>query len=334
MVNRESENEKGILFANLVSRNGVVTDGNAVSFSSQFSNKIDGDDVTKFGVPAESFAVKRMGKLLTVEARGEINVTDTIFYSLRNLTKQDYTIILYPRNIRSSLDAYLIDGYLKTERQINLAESSVFNFNVTDDKASSNPDRFYLVFRAAAGPLAVSFVSMNAGLKNENVLIEWKVENEKEIKNYEVEYSADGIHFTPIGVVSSSNGLNKNYNFTHFKPATGNAFYRIKINKIDGNSEYQKVLKVIIPSGISSILIYPNPVKGKVINLRFVKQPLGKYRFVLHNSLAQKVLSKEIIYSGEKHLSLNCSRILTAGVYQLEIIKPNGERELLKVKSE
>ena len=119
MVNRESENDKGILFANLISKNGIVVDGNAVSFSVKFSNKIDGDDVTKFGVPAESFAVKRMGKLLTVEAREEINVTDTIFYSLRNLIKQDYTIILYARNVRSPLDAYLIDRYLKTEKQIN-----------------------------------------------------------------------------------------------------------------------------------------------------------------------------------------------------------------------
>jgi len=334
MVNREYENDKGILFANLFSKNGIVIDGNAVSFSGKFSNKIDGDDVTKFGVPAESFAVKRMDKLLTVEAREEIKVTDTIVYSLRNLIKQDYTIILYTHNIQSSLDAYLVDCYLRTERQINLSDSSVISFSVTDDKASSNPDRFYLVFRAAAGPLAVSFVSMNAHLKDENVLIEWKVENEKEIKDYEVEYSTDGIYFTPIGVVSASDGVNKNYNFIHFRPLTGNAFYRIKIDKINGESEYQKVLKVIVPSSISAIHIYPNPVQAQRINLQFVKQPLGKYRFVLHNSLGQKVLSKEIIYSGETHLSLNCSRILTAGMYQLEIIKPNGERESLKVKSE
>ena len=175
---------------------------------------------------------------------------------------------------------------------------------------------------------------MNAHLKNENVLIEWKVENEKEIKNYEVEYSADGIHFTVIGEVSASDVFIKNYNFVHFQPLAGDAFYRIKINKINGESEYQKVLKVVIPSKISAIHIYPNPVQGHVINLQFVKQPLGKYRFVLHNSLAQKVLSKEITYSGETYLSLNCSRILTAGVYQLEIIKPNGEIESLKVKSE
>ncbi len=165
------------------------------------------------------------------------------------------------------------------------------------------------------------------------MIIKWKVENESDIKNYGVEYSTDGIHFTQIGVVSASESFHGNYKFTHFHPNAGNAFYRIKINKINGESAYQKVLKVIIPADISGIKIYPNPVRGNDINLQFKKQPFGKYRFSLYNSLGQKVFAKEIIYKGETNLSLKCWKSINTGVYQLEIIKPNGEKYSIKIKS-
>jgi hypothetical protein len=334
LVNREYENKRELLFANLIGQNGNVIDGNAVSFSGEFSNKVDGDDAFKIAAPAESFALERSGKTLAVEAREEIKMTDTIFYSLKNLTLQQYKLVFIPQEIRSGFEAYLVDRYLQTERQISFSDTSIINFTVTSEKSSYDPERFFVIFRAAAGPLAISTFAMNASERDGNVLIEWTVEDEKEVKNYEVEYSADGIHFSKIGIVSASYGHNKNYNFTHFQPATGNAFYRIKISKINGESAYQKVLKVIIPSNVSAIHIYPNPVHGKVINLQFIKQPLGEYRFSLYNSLGQIVLNKEIIYKGEANLLLNCRTNLSIGLYQLQIIKPNGENESLKIKSE
>ncbi|MDE3185839.1 MAG: hypothetical protein KGM16_20695 [Bacteroidota bacterium] len=332
MVNRQSENDNGILFANLATKNGTILDGNAVSFSSNFSNKIDGDDALKISAPAENFAVRRAGKILTVEARQEINPTDTVFYTFKNLTRQDYKIIFVPRQLHSQLDGYLVDQFLKTQTQISFTDTSFFNFTVTDDKASSNPDRFYLVFRAVAAPLGLSLISMNAFSENGNVSIEWKVENEHDVKNYEVEYSTDGTHFSNIGVVSNGNPAGQYY-FLHQKPGTGIAYYRIKINKINGESEYKKVVRVFIPDFIQCIHVYPNPIRQGVINLQFVKQPLGNYCFNLYNILGQSELSEVVNYKGEDLLSLKTLKNLSVGIYELEIIKPNGERATLKIKS-
>ncbi|HSN08014.1 MAG TPA: hypothetical protein VLS85_03195, partial [Hanamia sp.] len=333
MVNRQSENDKGILFANFATKNGTILDGNAVSFSDNFSNKIDSDDALKISAPAENFALRRAGKILTVEARQKINPTDTVFYSLKNLARQDYKIFFVPRQLHSQLDGYLVDQFLKTETQISFTDTSSFNFTVTDDKASSNPDRFYLVFRAAAGTLGLSLISINAFFKDGSVSIEWKVENENDVKNYEVEYSTDGIHFSNIGVVSKGNPTGQ-YSFLHQNPGTGiAAYYRIKINKINGESEYKKVVRVSIPGFIQGIHVYPNPIQRGVINLQFVKQPLGNYRFNLYNILGQSEYSEVINYKGEDLLSLKTLKNLSIGIYELEIIKPNGERATLKIKN-
>ena len=331
LVTRQSQDENEILFANLLSKNGTVLDGNAVSFSQKYSDKIDGDDALKIAAAGENFALKRENTMLTVEAREEIKPADTIFYILKNLSKQDYHLVFVPQKLTSQLDAYLVDNYLKTDRLIRLSDTSVIDFSVTTDAASAKADRFYIVFRASAGPLAVSFISMNAFPKDGNVVINWKVECDNEVKNYVVEYSVDGLHFSDIGTVSPS-GFPKNYTLVHAQAKTGTGFYRIRINKINGDVEYQKVIKVIIPGFIAGIYIYPNPIQFSFIALQFVKQPLGKYRFSLYNPLGQKMFSQEIVYKGESSLSLKTMKSFSAGLYQLEIIKPGGERTFLKIK--
>jgi hypothetical protein len=213
-----------------------------------------------------------------------------------------------------------------------LLDSSFVNFSVTADKASANANRFYLVFRAAAGPVAVSVVSMNAYPKDGNVFIEWKTENESDVKNYEVEYSKDGIHFSKTGMVNSKEGLSNSYLFIHHEAQKGNNFYRIKINKSNGGVEYEKVIKVFISEHSPSIKIYPNPVKEGIIKVQFINQPKGKYRFSLFNSIGQKIATKEIMYPGGEGLQTFKPNVdFIQGVYNLEILKPNGDIKTLKV---
>ena len=117
----------------------------------------------------------------------------------------------------------------------------------------------------------------------------------------------------------------------HDHPNAETVYYRIKINKINGESEYKKVAKVIIPGIIAKIQIVPNPIQQRIIKLQFVKQPLGKYLFNLYNAVGQKIFSEKLAYKGGANLSLKTIEYLHAGIYQLEIIKPNSARTLLKI---
>lgn len=332
LINREPEGEKVILFANLISKNGILVDGNAVSFSPYFSNKIDGNDALKISAGGENFSLQRDDKMLAVEAREPIKGVDTIFYNLNNLSKQEYRLAFISQNIHTGFDAYLVDQYLQTETQISLFDSSFINFSVTTDKASANANRFYIVFRAAAAPLSVSFLSINAYPKDGNVRIEWEVENENDVKNYEVEYSTDGIHFSKLGTIPSLNTLANNYSFVHQQPLPGTGYYRLMINKLNGETGYKKILKVYIPEPATLIGVYPNPVEDGIIKLKFINQPIGKYRFNLFNSIGQRIATKDIIYEGGDILQTFKPDVdFIQGIYNLEILRPNGDIKTLKV---
>src|SRR6185437_9578583 len=192
LVNRELIIERPILFANLIS-GGIISDGNAVAFDQKFSNKGDGDDALKMNNSGENFAINTDGKILSVEAHEEVKENDIIFYHLNNLSIQQYQLSFIPENMNSKLEAYLIDQYLKNEIPVSLADTTFVNFTVTNDEKSSMPDRFYLVFRATTVRAVFSFTSMTVHPQDDNVKIEWKVENENGIKNYQVEYSSDGV---------------------------------------------------------------------------------------------------------------------------------------------
>ncbi len=137
LVNREPTIERPVLFANLISK-GVIRDGNAVAFDQKFSNNVDGEDALKMTNARENFAVKVDGKILAVEARKEMKESDTIFYHLKNLSKQQYKLSFIPENIHSGLEAHLIDQYLKTDTLVSLTDTSFVNFFVTTYKASAN----------------------------------------------------------------------------------------------------------------------------------------------------------------------------------------------------
>lgn len=331
LVNRKAEQTNGILFANLMTQNNIVLDGNAVSFAAKFSNEIDRNDALKISGVSANFGLKRAGKLLSVEARQEITISDTIFYSLENLSRQEYNLTFVPEKMQPDFEAYLIDQYLKTESAISLTDTTFVNFLVTEAKESAAPQRFYLIFKVPVAPSA-SFLSFNIYPKDGNVRIVWEIENENDIENYQVEYSADGINFSNIGIINAKDGPVNGYEFIHAQPKAGDNFYRLRINKSDGKVEYKKVVKVWIPESVSSIEIYPNPVQGEVIELQFTNQSSGKYGLNLYNSIGQKVFSKEVNYSGGNSIQLiRPGKSFIRGIYNLEIVKPNGDKKTLKV---
>ena len=332
LVTRETEQKNEILFANLFSQNGILIDGNAVSFSSKFSNEIDAYDAPKFitGVPV--FCLKRTSKLFSVEARNDITSADTIFYSLENLPKQQYKFSFIPENMMTGLTAILVDNYLKTETPINLTQNTDVNFIVTDDKNSTGVNRFYIVFRTSS-PLNISFLSMNVIQKQKSVLITWKTNTDADVKNYKLEHSTDGIHFAEIGCINAGTGKANNYEFLDLNPATGNNFYRLSVIKINGEIQYNDIKKIIIAGVESSIKVYPNPIQQGVIQLQFINQSSGIYLLNLFDLVGDKKFSKKILVEhGNSSQIITLKKEIANGIYTLEIIKPDGSKSVLKIE--
>ena len=110
--------------------------------------------------------------------------------------------------------------------------------------------------------LAIELHSFTAISKNCGAQLNWVTANEINLKNYEVQYSSDGILFTTVGT-TKSNATNQ-YNFYH-QPKNGQAFYRLKIVEMDGKFSYSKIVTLQTNCTNLKVNVYPTVVKNNFV---------------------------------------------------------------------
>lgn len=309
----------------------LIADSNSIVFGTSYSNNLDKNDAIKIANSGENFGVKTNGKLLSIEARAPLSDGDTLYYSMSILAKRTYQLRFAPENLQSTgLQAFLIDNFLNTETPVGLTDSSFINISVTSNAASSAAGRFNVVFRQM-NALPVTITSVTASAKNSENIIQWNVENESGIQQYEVEKSTDGNHFNQMAIVAAKNNGANNYNDTDANVTGASNYYRIKIVSLDGKASYTQVVKVTNAGATGSISVFPNPIKDGIIHLELNNQPSGIYKIKLYNSIGQVIVSQNISHTeGSSKEIINCQN-LSKGIYQLEVNKPDGKVEVIKV---
>ncbi len=159
LVNRPTENTglRQYFRTALLTAAGVIADGNAVVFDTNFSNAIDADDADKFANGGENFGLIRDDRPLAVEARRPVQKNDTVFYNMGNLRKQAYQLRFGPKSMQPGLKAFLVDQFLHSKTAISLNDSSSVNFSINDNPASAAAGRFYVIFNyKRVNPLIVN----------------------------------------------------------------------------------------------------------------------------------------------------------------------------------
>ena len=205
------------------------------------------------------------------------------------------------------------------------------DFAVTSDKGSYAANRFRIVFKTAV-VLPVKLVSVTAAQKDENIKVDWKTENEDAVKQYDVEKSIDGVSFKKAYTVAAENNGAGSYQWLDEQATPGYNYYRIRIEEQSGKVSYSDVVKVLIPFGKPSIGIYPNPITDGIIHLQLVNQPQGRYGIRLLNPLGQTIIAKQIEHAGGNATeNIKWNYNLAHGVYQLEVLKPGGKIQVIKV---
>ncbi len=309
----------------------VMADGNSVAFDESYSNNIDGNDAIKLGNSGENFGIKRAGKTLSIESRSLVNTTDTIYYSMSNMAQRTYQLRFSPENMQSAgIQAFLLDKFSNISTPLSLTDSSFVNVSITSNAASAAADRFKVVFRQM-NALPVTFISIKATQKDKAVLVEWNVENESEMQQYEIEKSADGTSFLQAGIVTPLNNGAGSYTWTDTKPFEGDNYYRIKRVSKDGQLSYTKIIRVVVGKIAANISVYPNPITDGAIRLQMSNLPAGVYAVKFTNSIGQAIFSGKITHSENTSIETISVRHLAKGIYQLEVIKPDGTVQLVSV---
>ena len=109
----------------------------------------------------------------------------------------------------------------------------------------SNSQKIFLkVFNVNCTLLKTELSSFTGSIINDHALLRWTSESESNLKQYEVEKSVDGIHFSQSGIVATMNNPNgANYSFTDPEPISTIAYYRLKLDGLANNNiTYSKII--------------------------------------------------------------------------------------------
>jgi hypothetical protein len=318
-----------------------VVDGTYTQYGLNYSNDIDGYDARKMINPGENISMIRGTTDLIIERRQTISDADTIFFRMWNMQKKTYRFEFVGRNMNHpGMSGVLEDSYLHTSTPINLNDTTLINFIINNDVASSAQNRFRIIFKTLPLLVAIpfTFTSVNAYQQNEQININWKTRNENKIKNYFIERSADGILFSELSSVIPGNLSSNSYQWTDYYPTKEN-YYRIRSTDIAGKIEYSNLVKVDVNKntlknieGSKGIDLYPNPATVNNLNLKMIDQLPGNYEIRLVNSYGQTLMSQSFNYMGGSNIQkIGVNKTITTGIYHLEIIKPSGERQVINV---
>ena len=334
---RAASEEKEFMRASLYSGTGSnkdMADGNAVAFSSLYSDKLDQNDAIKMTNAGENFGLLRYGRLLAIEARAPVTLEDTLFYYISNVRQQTYQLCFAPENMeQSGLQPVLIDAYTNVYTPLSLQDTTLITVSFTSAAASRATNRFRMVFRQMSS-LPISFTSLNASVSEEGVIIRWKTVNEGDLIEYEIQHSTDGTNFETTGTVAVNQLNNGNYTWFPAARSAGNQYYRICMIDAAGNITYSQVIRVTVPPKISEtphLAVSPNPAINGTLGLRFSNEPAGDYRLRLLNSIGQIVYLCNVSFMGGSGFKTIHPPKLPNGVYQLECIRPDKKQEVIKV---
>jgi uncharacterized repeat protein (TIGR01451 family) len=188
---------------------------------------------------------------------------------------------------------------------------------------SGNAERDW---RYLAYVLEVDFLGINAQKAGSSATLRWVVTCDKIIDHFDVQRSADGIHFTKIGAVAGTGKVCKATPFvTADNDLTGFAnvvYYRAHAVAKDGNIKMSPVTALLLKKA-NGITILPNPANSFVrVNL---VTPHASPAIVKVLDAAGKYVSQKTqsLVSGANSILLDGLDKLPEGVYTLQIIISN-----------
>ncbi len=303
----------------------ILADGVAATYADGYNNGVDRQDAFKLQtfVTKEKISLLRNDSVLAIERRATITSDDTIFLQMNKLDyNYSYQLQFIGKNFAPQLNAFLIDRFLNVVYPVSTEGITRYNFITDGTDQSIGTDRFIVVFKLADNlPLPVKFINIKAWSQTSANMInvQWNVADQVNTKEYLVERSDDGIHFTKVTVINA-NTNSLTYNWLDPNPLKGNNYYRIKSIDNNGILNYSEIVKVNLNVKAAIITVSPNPIDNNLIHLQMNNISSGSYKVELFNNLGQLMLSEKIehvINNNEEVIKLKKS--FSNGPYHLKI---------------
>jgi hypothetical protein len=168
--------------------------------------------------------------------------------------------------------------------------------------------------------LPLDLISFAASWKGNEAFLNWKTENEKNVKQYGIERSLNGSEFSEIGKVVPNNQSSNSYSYTDSNipfSLSSDFYYRLKMIDIDGGISYSVVEK-LNKSSMTGMIVYPNPVYN------IVQIAVSKISTIIITDQTGKIIVQKTLNAGTNSLTV---AHLQVGVYY---IKNTQTEEVIK----
>ena len=299
-----------------------LMDGNMTNYNNMYSNLIDQYDAIKMVNPEANFGIFRLNTNLSVERRQALPATDTTYFKMWNMSRQNYRVrfVLQQLNNPNTI-GYLYDSYLDLEVPIGLNDTTYYDFSVNNEPASSNMYRFTMIY-SPRPPRIYMPIMWEASLDNP-----WNPGIWSNGNKVVMEKSTDGIQFNPIRAHNSSlQGSNHRLSFNR---GGGTVYFRANFNS--ENSAFANDRKKE-EEDFGTMTVFPNPVTGHEFSLRLQNQPAGKYHLSLIGTNGTRYLLPALVVNGRNEVfRIQLPQILPSGIYQLQIITPKVDKTIISL---
>ncbi|HEY5369401.1 MAG TPA: T9SS type A sorting domain-containing protein [Hanamia sp.] len=164
-----------------------------------------------------------------------------------------------------------------------------------------------------AAILPVSLLSFTGNEVQGTIHLNWTINPDIQLKQFELERSTDAAYFGSIATFPAGK---TSYQFIdpNNDPASDRCFYRLKMTDPDGKNSYSNIVTISIPAHVF-ISLYPNPANHIVT----VIGSFGKGAISVINSTGQTVLS---VNSNAPPVNLDVS-LLPPGLYVFRFSNPS-----------
>ncbi len=117
--------------------------------------------------------------------------------------------------------------------------------------------------------LPVQLISFEGRAIDKSIILNWKVASELNTDVYQIERSANGTDFSPIGKTDASAAIvaDKTYTYTDASPLNGINYYRLRMVDKDGKFSFSPVIK-ILSDDKKGVSIFPTLVSNAAIYLK------------------------------------------------------------------
>ncbi len=193
------------------------------------------------------------------------------------------------------------------------------NTNLSDANCSvTNSQKIFLkVFNVSCNTLNTELTNFSGNIINNKANLFWTSANETNLKEYDVEKSVDGIHFSMLGIVDPlNNGNGANYSFVDADLEGSVEYYRLKLVSNAGNITFSKIIP-LYNRNVSFAVTATNPFKND-IRMNIFLPVDGKVVIKLYDIFGRPVSKKELQLSeGNSSVTLDDVSRLSSGMYLL-----------------